>query len=167
MKKNSKTGHSTALCAGVFAPFAFSCFDEYIKKLRIDRETIIEISGIGPRTLQRYINEDCAPQWLYIILYCKAGYILEPGWQQWRFYEGQLWGLNAPATKHAGYFAQELVDLAARLQHTRLVKALNDELRHENTLLREAMIKADARNKVPHNVIPFNGVTYQQIAKHL
>ena len=82
--------------------FEYRDFNEFLINLRLSREDLASISGKSERSIRRYCNENNAEDWLYLVAFCAAGYLLSDLWAGWHLHPDNqgLIKTGSPACKH-------------------------------------------------------------------
>jgi hypothetical protein len=141
-------------------------FSSYLQDLGIDRRQLASITGLSERTLRRYQAAD-APEWLYLLSYCLAGYLPFEGWDGWQVTAQGLAHATARSTRHRPLMPEELKDLAFRLQYAHTLSRANNDLHREHTRLRHRLDRSSAVARLPKNLHLFPGVDILKIAGRL
>ena len=148
--------------------FHYTSFEDFLLKVNINGKELQALSGISTRTLRRYINEDTAPQWVYLVAYCAAGYLLHEGWQGWRVHNQGIVHFAAPSCTHDSIKPSMLMDMGRYYERSRTQARTNDDLARENDLLRAKALIVDYKRLVPDNVKPINKqISYEHISKQI
>jgi len=161
---NAKT---PATFAGFNPPFQFDSFKEFMRKLDFDNKYIEELTHTSPRTVRRWVNENTAPEWLYLLLYAAGGYILHKDWHGWRIVHGELVSDSAPSTKHFGFKATQLFDLGFTLQNSHSIAHSAQDIKAENVRLMSLLLKYEENKKIPANVIVSPWTTKKQLIRSM
>jgi len=147
--------------------FQYQNFNEFLVGLGLSRADLVKITGLSSRTLQRHCNQNKAPQWLYIVSYCAAGYLLSDNWSGWRLSRDHgLINRSSPACKHKSIQPTQINGWNALYELNRGLTLKMNDLSVENRRLIAIMSKVDHRRLVPNNVIPFN-TTYKNIYNNM
>ncbi|MFK5951321.1 MAG: hypothetical protein QM500_21410 [Methylococcales bacterium] len=143
--------------------FEYRNFNEFLFNLGLNRSELTEITGLSTRTIQRYCNQNKAPQWLFMVAYCASGYLLADKWAGWHLSKDN--GLThhaSPACKHQSIQPTQINSwFILHQQNTTLTLKIKD-LALEHKLVLAKMAKVDHRRLVPRNVIPLK-TTYKNI----
>ena len=148
--------------------FDYRGFNDFLNQLNIKRDELAANCAISERTIRRYCNENNAPQWVYIVAFCSAGYLLSNAWSGWRIHNEGIVNYTASSCNHDSLKPSMLMDMTLYHGYKRTLELKCDDLSRENNLLRAKLTIVDHKRLVPGNVIPFNHtVTYEQISKQI
>lgn len=143
-KNNEKRSTAAALAAGFRPAFYFETFGDYRQKLGFTLADVAEIAEKSLATVRRWEAQNDAPRWLWWLLYCCAGYVLDKDFYGFRIQHGKLW-TGTRITHNDGFTRPELTEYAFFRQYTR-------------TLERDlaALLKRPEPAPVrPSNILPF------------
>ncbi len=142
-------------------------FNEFLLKIGLNRNELIEITGMSERTIRRHCNQNTAPQWLYVVAYCASGHLLSPEWAGWRLSrDNGLIHHNSPACKHESIKPAQINNWFMLFAQNRTLTLKMNDLATENKRLKSKMFKVDYRRLVPENVIPLK-TTHEKIYNQL
>jgi len=150
--------------------FQYRNFNEFLTGLGLERLDLVKITGKSERSIRRYCNENSAPQWLYLVAFCAAGYLLSDTWSGWHIHpinEGLI-KTGSPACKNDSIKPSQINAWSHLHQHNRCLDLKLNDLTRENDFMRKKLLIVDHKKLVPKNVIPFNkSISYEMISKQL
>ena len=159
-KKSLLTRHNTGI--------EYRSFDDFLNQMNIKRDELATICSISTRTVRRYCNENNAPDWIYLVAFCAAGYLLSPAWVGWRVHNDGIVHYAAPSCNNDSIKPSMLMDMTLHHGYKRTLELKCDDLARENKQLRAKLTIVDHKRLVPKNVVPFNHtVTYEHISKQI
>jgi len=150
--------------------FHYADFADFLFHLDISRADLVNLTGKSDRSIRRYCNENNAPQWLYMVAYCAAGYLLSDTWSGWHLHRNSqgLIKKGSPSCIHNAITPQQIDALSLLYQHNRTLILKTDDLTRENDLMRNRLLIADHKRLVPDNVYPINKkISYEMISQQL
>lgn len=107
-----------ALLSGFRPVFYYENFDDYRAKLGFSVVEIAALIDKSPATVKRYIDRNNAPQWLYLLLYVAAGYVLDKEFFGFSFSAGKLY-TSTWITRNRGFTRQEITEYAFFMDYLR------------------------------------------------
>jgi len=148
--------------------FDYQNFNEFLFKIGITRTDLVNLTGKSERSIQRYCNENRAPQWLYLVAYCAAGYLLSDAWSGWHIHPKTqgLINYSSPACKNFSISPGQINNWSMLYEQNRTLTLKLNDLVQENTLIRTNLMTVDHRRLVPNNVYPLK-TTYKDIYKKM
>lgn len=108
---NNQPPKIRSLHSGFRPVFYYQTFDEYRARLGFTLEEIAALIDKSPATVRRYIDQNSAPRWLYLLLYAAAGYVFDSEFFGFSVYDGRLY-TGTRITRNRGFTRPELTEYA-------------------------------------------------------
>lgn len=118
---NDKAPRLPAIAAGFKPTFYYAGFAEYRRRLGFTRSDVAALVDKSAATVRRWDDQDTAPRWLYLLLYCCAGYLLDADFYGFQVIDGMLW-TGTRITRNRGFTRAELTEYGFFREYTRTLE---------------------------------------------